>query len=248
MRDQAVELGRKRRDLGRKLALQPSRPALADARERVADGAQGHEPDADLDQHRRDQAQAEERDRPPKRAVEEHDVGFGLRDVAGDDEVEGLRLADVLGRGNGERDPPHQHSELLAVRTVGVAPQAVVLALLELARLERLIPQRARGLGLKLQVGRLGGADLPVPAGEDALEARIGEAPLQRHVVFGVRFRGRDQAVEIEGELGIKAPLDRVAENSRKDEAARHKTQDRPDCRPGDQPEGERVGPGHGPL
>ena len=168
--------------------------------------------------------------------------------IARDDEIEALRLADILGRRHRERDAPHEHAQLLPVGTRSVAPQAVVLALHEVARFERLIPQRARRLGLKLGVHRLGGTDLPIPAGEDALEARIGEAALERHVIFGIRLGSRDQSVEIERELRVEAAFDRVAEDLRKDEPADHKTQHRPDCRPGDQPEGERIGAGHGPF
>ena len=76
-----------------------------------------------------------------------------------------------------------------------------------------------------------------------------GKKAVAENIIYGafdiLEAKRRDQSVEIEGQRRVEAALDRVAENLRKDEPADYKTQHRPYCRPGDEPEGERIGAGH---
>src|SRR5678815_1821253 len=82
---------------------------------------------------------------------------------------------------------------------------------------------------------------LPIPAGEHALETRIGEAPLQSHMLLRIDFGRCDQTVEIEKQAVIEAFLHRPAENARQHKAADDQAQHAPNRRAGNEPIGERI-------
>ena len=246
MGDEAVELAGQRGDFGGELTLEAPGAALADPDERLADAPERHQADAHLNRDGRDQPEAERGERPEQRTVEACDVGFGLGHVARDREAVGFRVFAAL-CGPRQRDAPHEHAQALIVRAVGVAPERIVGAGRQLRGRENLVPERTRSLGLNIARLRSIGLDLPIPAGEHPLEARVGEAPfVQGHMFRRVLLGCRHQAIEIEAQAVVHALLHGAAENTRQHEAPGNEAKNAPYGRAHDQPERQRIRPRNG--
>src|SRR5205823_7735773 len=164
MRDETVELTGERRDLSGKSSFKAASATLTNASKPFADASKRHQSEMDLESNGGKQADTE-RGKPPEQGpVETRHIRFHLADIARDHEAKGAGLLDSLRRA-GKRDTADKNAQALMVWTVCVTPCEVVAARCEVFRHERLIPQGAGGL--RLRVHGLGHfrLDLPVPAG-----------------------------------------------------------------------------------
>src|SRR6476646_7049612 len=176
--DEAVELAGQRCNLSGKRALETARTPFANPGKPLADAAKRHQAEMDLEGYGNKQADAECCEPPEQSPVEARHIRFHLALIARDREAQRSRLFDSLRRSR-QRDAANENPQILTIGTGGIAPTRVVRAGRETFGNELLIPKRARGL--RLGVYGLGHIrlDLPIPAGEHALESRIGETSLQ---------------------------------------------------------------------
>ena len=198
--DQRVGLARQRRDLDRKLALQPFGAAGADVGDRVRDALQRRQAEADLEDRGQQQHDAERGEGAAEIIVEAAGLLENLAGVAGDHDQELAVGAEI--------DRPLDHAQGLPFGAVDIAEAdagrgQLGALLLELRQL--LVPQRARRARLRL-LG-VGAGDLPVPAGQRQLEQRLAE---RLELVVGRLVRGGDvgdQRAQIEIEPAVEGAL-----------------------------------------
>ena len=101
---------------------------------------------------------------------------------------------------------------------------------------QRRVPQRERTAQHLRAIG-----DLPVPARQRLLEARLADLQAQLQLAVGVELAARHQAFDQNPEPGIEIALDRLAEQGRERIAAGAQPERAPDRGARDQAKGKRV-------
>ncbi len=161
MLDQAVELGRQRLDLRGEAAVEAARGAVADAVQRQRHPAQRLKPDAHLEEHRGDEAQAQHHEGPEQRAVERIDACIQAAHVGGDGEHVAAAVVGLGGCVDGEIDAAPDDAQMLAVGTLAMAGDEAVGQERLVGEDQRMIEQRARDQRLLDIADRI---DLPITA------------------------------------------------------------------------------------
>ena len=231
--DQRIGFARQRRDLDRKLALQPFGTAGADIGDRFGNALERRKSEADLEDRGQQQHDAERREGAAEVIVEAARLVEDLAGIAGDADQEFAVRAEV--------DRPLHHPQSLPLGAVDIAETDAGrgqfgAVLLELRQL--LVPQRTRRPRFGLVA--VGAHDLPVPARQRQLEQRLAER-LER--VVGRLVRGGDlgdQGAQIEIEAAVEGALGGIAIDRRQHEPGDDEDHHHPRGRRQEQPCGER--------
>ena len=194
--DQRLDLRHQRRDLGRRGDVHVQAAALPHLGQLLPGAAQRPQPPDHQHHHHGDEAGAEHEEGQDHLLAQPRDLGVqrGARHAH-------LHRHRHLAHAGGDGDALLQHAQQLVARAAHVARADALLA--RQGRAQARIPQRARG-GDRVRRA----AQLPVMAGERALELRVGQGAQQDGAGIGVEGGGGDHGIHDGGQPRIGRGLD----------------------------------------